>query len=163
MVELPTIQDTASGDAQPTAPTTQTVSRRAVPAIWLRAGLLVTPVISVLLTVAAGVVVLPLAHRPVHADEMLWAGGVMLAVGWLAVLPMAILIGRGAILLLRCAMFANMARLIGSAGGSVLVLVLAPVPLHKTVLILWLAAYYFVLLIAESFTSSWVIKHSSVH
>ncbi len=163
MVQLPTIPDMDAADSQPAAPAKQTAKRPAVSACILRAGLLVTPIISVVFTAAAGLVVLPLAHRPVHADEMLWAGGVMLAVGWLAVLPMTILIGRGAILLLRCAMFANMARLIGSAAGAVLVLVLAPVPLHKTVLILWLAAYYFVLLIAESFTSSWVIKHSSVH
>ena len=87
---------------------------------------------------------------------------VSVAVGLLAVAPMVVLIGRSAILLLRCAVLANMTRLVGVAVGAVVLIAFSPVRLEKTVVLLWLAAFYFVLLIAESVASSWVIKHSKV-
>lgn len=165
MVELPTIQEPIAAEPKAVAPAGNPVrvsSRPMVRELWLRLGLLATPPVAVLLAMLAGMAVLPLARRPLHIPEMLWAALVVVAVGWLAVLPMVIMVGRGAIMLLRCAMVANMTRLVGSALGAVIVLVTAHPGLHKIVLILWLAAFYFVLLIAESFTSSWVIKNSSV-
>lgn len=111
---------------------------------------------------AVAMLVLPLFNRPLYPREMLAAALVSAVVGLLAVLPMVVLIGRSAILLLRCAVLANMTRLVGVAMGAIVVIALAPVHLHKTVVLLWLAAFYFVLLIAESVASSWVIKHSKV-
>jgi hypothetical protein len=129
---------------------------------WLRLGLVVTPLAATGAAMLLGMLVLPLFHRPLYLREMLAAGFISAVVGVLAVLPMAVLIGRGAILLLRCAVLANMTRLVGVALGAIIVISLAPVHLHKTVVLLWLAAFYFVLLIAESVASSWVIKHSKV-
>lgn len=165
MVELPTIQEPIAAEPKAVAPAGNPVrasSRPMVRELWLRLGLW-------------------RRHRLRFCwrcwREWLfcrWPGGrctsrkcygrrlVVVAVGWLAVLPMVIMVGRGAIMLLRCAMVANMTRLVGSALGAVIVLVTAHPGLHKIVLILWLAAFYFALLIAESFTSSWVIKNSSV-
>ncbi len=164
MVELPTIQEPVLPEQLPPTgkPPMAVGSPRMVRGLWLRLGLLITPIASTLLAMLLGLLILPLAHRAVYGREMLWAALVIIAVGLLAVLPMVIMVGRGAIMLLRCAMVANMTRLIGSALGAVIVLVAAPTHLHKIVLILWLAAFYFVLLITESFTSSWVIKNSTV-
>ncbi len=166
MVELPTIQEPPATEpiatAGPVGNLKQASGHPMVREVWLRLGLLATPPVAVVLAMLAGMAVLPLTRRPLHPTEMLWAALVVVAVGWLAVLPMVIMVGRGAIMLLRCAMVANMTRLVGSALGAVIVLVTAHPGLHKIVLILWLAAFYFVLLIAESFTSSWVIKNSSV-
>ena len=133
-----------------------------VPNSWLRLGLTITPLVATGAVMALAMLVLPLLHRPLYMREMLAAGLVSVVVGLLAVLPMVVLIGRSAILLLRCAVLANMTRLVGVALGAIIVIALAPVHLHKTVVLLWLAAFYFVLLIAESVASSWVIKHSKV-
>ncbi len=128
----------------------------------LRLGLAVTPLIATGAAMALAMLILPLFHRPLYMREMLAAALVSAVVGLLAVLPMVVLIGRSAILLLRCAVLANMTRLVGVTLGGILVIALAPVHLHKTVVLLWLAAFYFILLIAESVASSWVIKHSKV-
>lgn len=135
---------------------------QAVSPIWLRIGLAATPVVaigSVMLLAAGALLAL---HRPLHLQEMVDAAVVSVAVGLLAVAPMVVLIGRSAILLLRCAVLANMTRLVGVAVGAVVLIAFSPVRLEKTVVLLWLAAFYFVLLIAESVASSWVIKHSKV-
>ena len=136
-----------------------------VPAIsnsWLRLGLAITPLVATGAAMVVAMLIMPLLHRPLYMREMLAAGLVSVVVGLLAVLPMVVLIGQGAILLLRCAVLANMTRLVGVALGAIIVIAMAPVHLHKTVVLLWLAAFYFVLLIAESVASSWVIKHSKV-
>lgn len=133
-----------------------------VPNSWLRLGLTVTPLVATGAAMVVAMLLMPLLHRPVYMREMLAAGLVSAVVGLLAVLPMVVLIGRSAILLLRCAVLANMTRLVGVALGAIIVIALAPPHLHKTVTLLWLAAFYFVLLIAESVASSWVIKHSKV-
>ena len=129
---------------------------------WLRLGLALTPPAAIAAAMVLALLVLRLFQRPLYLHEMLAAALVSVVVGILAVLPMVVLIGRGAILLLRCAVLANMTRLVGVALGAVLVIAFAPVQLHKTVLVLWLAAFYFVLLVAESMVSSWVIKNSKV-
>ena len=133
-----------------------------VSSAWLRLGLAVTPVAAVggVMLLAWGALLL--LHRPLHLREMLDAAVVSVVVGLLAVAPMVVLIGRSAILLLRCAVLANMTRLVGVAVGAVVIIAFSPVQLQKTVVLLWLAAFYFVLLIAESVASSWVIKHSKV-
>lgn len=128
----------------------------------LRLGLAVTPLAATGAAMLVAMVTLPLLHRPLYGREMLIAGMVSAVVGVIAVLPMVILIGHGAILLLRCAVLANMTRLVGVALGAIVIMTFAPVNLHKIVVLLWLAAFYFVLLIAESMASSWVIKHSKV-
>lgn len=133
-----------------------------IPNSWLRLGLTVTPLVATGAAMVVAMLLMPLLHRPVYMREMLAAGLVSAVVGLLAVLPMVVLIGRSAILLLRCAVLANMTRLVGVALGAIIVTAFAPVHLHKTVTLLWLAAFYFVLLIAESVASSWVIKHSKV-
>ncbi len=129
---------------------------------WLRLGLALTPPAAIAAAMVLALLVLRLFQRPLYLHEMLAAALVSVVVGILAVLPMVVLIGRGAILLLRCAVLANMTRLVGVALGAVLVIAFAPVQLHKTVLVLWLVAFYFVLLVAESMVSSWVIKNSKV-
>ncbi|MGC9259732.1 MAG: hypothetical protein ACP5I8_06575 [Phycisphaerae bacterium] len=129
---------------------------------WLRLGLAITPLAATVAAMVLALLVLKLLQRPLYLREMLAAALVSVVVGLLAVLPMVVLIGRSAILLLRCAVLANMTRLVGVALGAVLVIAFAPVQLHKTVLLLWLVAFYFVLLVAESMVSSWVIKHSKV-
>ena len=129
---------------------------------WLRLGLAITPLAATSAAMALAMVIMPLLHRPLYIREMLAAALISVVVGLLAVLPMVVLIGRGAILLLRCAVLANMTRLVGVAVGAIIVIAMAPPHLHKTVVLLWFAAFYFVLLIAESVASSWVIKHSKV-
>lgn len=133
-----------------------------IPNSWLRLGLTITPLVATGAAMVVAMLLMPLLHRPVYMREMLAAGLVSAVVGLLAVLPMVVLIGRSAILLLRCAVLANMTRLVGVALGAIIVTAFAPAHLHKTVTLLWLAAFYFVLLIAESVASSWVIKHSKI-
>ena len=135
---------------------------KAISSMWLRLGLAATPVAAVGTVMLLTSCALLLLHRPLHLQEMLDAALVSVVVGLLAVAPMVILIGRSAILLLRCAVLANMTRLVGVAVGAVVLIAFSPVHLQKTVVLLWLVAFYFVLLIAESVVSSWVIKHSKV-
>lgn len=127
---------------------------------YLRSTLLLCPVVLVLLGAAVGVLGAFILSRPVHPLELGVAALISIAVGILAVLPMVIMIRGGGLVLLRCATMANMARLVGIAIGGVAAVLLLPRDAHKMVLILWLIAFYFLLLIGESIVSSWVMKHS---
>jgi hypothetical protein len=127
---------------------------------YLRLSLLFCPVVLVVLGAGIGAVGALILSRPVHPLELSVAALISIAVGVLAVLPMVIMIRAGGLVLLRCATMANMARLVGIAIGGVAAVLLLPKDAHKMVLILWLIAFYFLLLIGESIVSSWVMKHS---
>jgi type IV secretory pathway protease TraF len=122
--------------------------------------LLACPVVLVLAGAALGAAGAAVLHRPIHPLELAVAAAISIAVGLLAVLPMVVMIGGGGLVLLRCATVANMARLVGIAIGGVLAVLWLPKDAHKMILILWLVAFYFLLLIGETIVSSWVMKHS---
>ncbi len=126
----------------------------------LRLSLLFCPVVLVLVGAMIGAMGSALLRHPVHPLELGVAALISIVVGIFAVLPMVIMIGRGGIILLRCATVANMARLVGTMIGGLLAVVLLPKDAHKMALIVWLIGFYFLLLIGESVVSSWVMKHS---
>ncbi len=138
----------------------QTAESKYLPEKYLRLGLLFCPIAVVLFGAGVGAAAAALLNRPVHPLEMLVAAGISIIVGLFAVLPMAIMIGRGGVMLLRCATLANMARLVGVGIGGVVAVTVLPRDAHKMALILWLVGFYFLLLIGESVVSSWVMKHS---
>ncbi len=128
--------------------------------LYLRASLLATPISATVAVALLAMAILPLVHRPIYPMEMLLAAAINVIVGLLAVAPMTLLIGCPPVPLLRCAVFANLIRLVGMAFGAVLAVWLGPADWDKTALLLWLVFFYFALLIAESIVGSWVIKHA---
>ncbi len=140
----------------------QSSSSLAIQPAWLGLSLALSPPVLIGGVMLLALGILPLARAPIHPPAMLLAGALSVIVGWLAVLPMIVLIGRGAVSLLRCAMFANMTRLAGIGIGAVLAVLLGPEHLNKMDMVAWLVVFYFVLLIGQSAVCSWVIKHTAV-
>ncbi len=133
---------------------------KAISSVRLRLSLLLCPVVLVLTGAGLGAAGSAAFRHPVHPLELGVAALISIVVGIFAVLPMVIMIGGGGLTLLRCATMANMARLVGIMIGGLLAVVFLPKDAHKMALIVWLVAFYFLLLIGESIVSSWVMKHS---
>jgi len=125
----------------------------------LRMALLLTSPVVILCAMLAGIVGLSLLKRPLYLQEMFIAALISVTVGILAVLPMAILISRGA-LLIRCAQLAIMIRLVGPVIGALIVLMVPAWHAHMQQLLIWLLVFYFVLYLAESWVSSWAFKRA---
>lgn len=133
---------------------------KAVSLARMRLSLLFCPVVLVLAGAALGAAVSAALRHSVHPLEMTVAAAISIVVGIFAVLPMVIMLGGSGVVLLRCATVANMARLVGIMIGGLLAVVFLPKDAHKMALIIWLVAFYFLLLIGESIVSSWVMKQS---
>ncbi len=90
--------------------------------------------------------------------EMWAAATIGLVAGLLAVLPLLVLMRRGVIAIVRLTMLATGLRIAFMLAG----LILASGPgwkLSLTPLVLWVAACYMALLIAESGATAWVVRH----
>ncbi|HTV47480.1 MAG TPA: hypothetical protein VMG59_03455 [Phycisphaerae bacterium] len=126
----------------------------------LRLALLLTSPVVILCVMCVGIVGLSLLKRPLYLEEMFIAALLSVTVGVLAVLPMAILISRGAVLLIRCAQLAIMIRLVGPIIGVLIVLLVPAWHAHRQQILIWLLAFYFVLYLVENLVSSWAFKHA---
>jgi len=126
----------------------------------LRLALLLTSPVVILCAMLVGIVGLSLLKRPLYLQEMFIAALISVTVGILAVLPMTILISRGAVLLIRCAQLAIIIRLVGPMIGALIVLMVPAWHAHMQQLLIWLLVFYFVLYLAESWVSSWAFKHA---
>jgi hypothetical protein len=140
--------------------TNATTSHGAVSNWRLRLVLLLTAPVVVALSLLAGIAGVSMLRRPLYLEEMFVAALISMTVGILAVLPMALLINRGAVLLIRCAQLAIMIRLVGPVIGVIVVLMIPAWHANKEQLLIWLLVFYFVLYLAESVVSSWAFKHA---
>ena len=93
-----------------------------------------------------------------HAQEMWAAVVISVAAGLLAVVPMLVWMGKGAIAIVRLTMVATALRVVLMLAG----VVLASGPgwqLKLVPLVAWVGACYLALLIAESGATAWVVRH----
>ena len=106
---------------------------------------------------ALGLLVLHSYNLAYHR-ELLAAAILSVIAGLIAVLPMVILMGRGAIAIVHLTMIAMLVRMVLTLAG--LVLLCGPGwKLDHGVLVLCTAACYFVLMIAESAATIWASRH----
>jgi hypothetical protein len=117
--------------------------------------LLVASPVSVLVTALVGWVVLKSMALPLHGHEMIGAAIINILGGTLAALPLFFMMKRGAIAIAQSGLMGIVVRCSVILGG----LVLAFGPgwgLEKMPLVYWVLAFYFPLLIAETFMVAWL-------
>lgn len=128
----------------------------------VRLALAFSPAVAIVLAGIVGKASLALAGRAAGWDEMLLAAAICLGIGLIAVVPMILLIQQEVSLLLRCAMFANMARLLGVVIGASVVVFVGPQSVHRVALISWMSGFYLAMLLAETLAESWAIKQAAL-
>lgn len=128
----------------------------------VRLTLAFSPALAIVLACIVGKASLALVGRTTGWREMLLAAAICLGIGLIAVAPMILLIQQEVSLLLRCAMFANMARLLGVVIGASVVVFVGPQSVHRTALIAWMSGFYLAMLLAETLAESWAIKQAAL-
>lgn len=114
--------------------------------------------LGIAVVVVMGMVVTHSFNWTGHEREMWAAAVISLVAGLLAVLPMLVWMGHGAIAIVRLTMVATVLRMMLLVLG--LVLALGPGwKLSAAPLALWTAGCYVALLIAESSATAWVVRH----